>query len=88
MVWMNIVWLVLLAGVVVYLLVNYKKVVGFIEALRTFSSEVSYEMSKVIWPTREEVVNSTILVMVVVLILTAIVWVIDYILGHFIGKIF
>jgi len=56
--------------------------------LRQFSSEVSLEMSKVTWPTREEIVNCTILVCVTTVILTIITGLIDMVYTRLVGLIF
>lgn len=49
---------------------------------RHFLSESQFELRKVVWPTRQETVQTTIVIMVVVLIIALILWVIDMILGQ------
>lgn len=44
-----------------------------------FVGEVRAELRKVAWPTRPEVVNSTIVVLIAVVILTALVFGFDYV---------
>jgi len=44
---------------------------------KSFFTEVSKEMKKVSWPTREQLKESTMVVIVTTLIITAIVFVID-----------
>ncbi len=46
-----------------------------------FFSETKQELAKVNWPTRDELVGSTLLVIVVTLILAAYVFMIDVVLG-------
>ena len=46
-----------------------------------FFSESRQELAKVNWPTRHELMGSTMLVIVVTLILAAYVFVIDVVLG-------
>ena len=48
---------------------------------RDFVKEVRAELSKVSWPTREELRDSTLVVIVTVLIVAAYVGVIDRVLG-------
>ena len=44
---------------------------------RHFWKDFKAELKKVIWPTRSQVVNNTIIVIVIVLIITAICFVLD-----------
>ena len=44
---------------------------------RSFWKDFKAELKKVIWPTRSQVVNNTIIVLVIVLIITAICFVLD-----------
>jgi preprotein translocase subunit SecE len=48
---------------------------------RLFLSESQFELRKVIWPTRQETVQTTIVILVVVTILSLVLWVIDVLLG-------
>ena len=43
-----------------------------------FFSEVRGELRKVAWPTRPEVVNSTIIVLIAVVVMTALIFLFDY----------
>jgi preprotein translocase subunit SecE len=45
---------------------------------RTFLSEVRGELRKVAWPTRQEVINSTIVVLIMVTVMTALIFGFDY----------
>jgi preprotein translocase subunit SecE len=43
-----------------------------------FFSEVRSELRKVAWPTRQEVINSTIVVLIAVVVMTALIFGFDY----------
>jgi preprotein translocase subunit SecE len=43
-----------------------------------FFSEVRGELRKVAWPTRQEVINSTIVVLIAVVVMTALIFGFDY----------
>jgi preprotein translocase subunit SecE len=45
---------------------------------RQYLREVQGEMKKVAWPTRQEVITSTIVVLIGVIIMTAIIFAFDY----------
>jgi preprotein translocase subunit SecE len=45
---------------------------------RQYLSEVRGEMRKVAWPTRREVVNSTIIVLIAVTVMTSLIFGFDY----------
>ena len=45
---------------------------------RRFWKDFRAELKKVIWPTRSQVVNNTIIVLVIVLIVTALCFVLDF----------
>jgi len=55
---------------------------------REFVKEVQVEATKVSWPTRNELRDSTIVVIVTVVILTAFVYVADLLLRSTIGLLF
>ena len=80
--------LALVAIVVVVALANLKKVKAMAEATRVFYHEVAFEMTKVVWPTQNEVINSTIIVLVVSTILTLAIMVVDFILVGIVRLIF
>ena len=50
---------------------------------REFLREVRAELRKVAWPTREEVRNYSIIVLVTVVVMTALVALLDYLFGSF-----
>ncbi len=55
-----------------------KKVVRFFKDIRS-------ELKKVIWPTKKQLINSTVSVLLICLIVGAIIWVSDAILGQVVG---
>jgi preprotein translocase subunit SecE len=63
------------------------KPLSWIAALRQFWREVALEMKKVSWPTRTEVINTTIITIVVVFFFAAFLWVSDMGLSYLIHGI-
>jgi preprotein translocase subunit SecE len=55
---------------------------------RQFLSEVTSELKKVAWPTRHEVVNSTIVVLIAVVFMTALIFGLDYASSKFVLFLF
>lgn len=51
-----------------------KKFVRFFKDIRT-------ELKKVIWPTRKQLINSTISVLLICLLIGAVIWISDTVLG-------
>ncbi len=51
-----------------------KKFVRFFKDIRT-------ELKKVIWPTRKQLINSTVSVLLICLLIGAVIWVSDAVLG-------
>jgi preprotein translocase subunit SecE len=52
------------------------------ERISNFLKEVRSEMRKVIWPSREDVQSTTIVVLVTVFIFAAYFWLVDNIIGR------
>jgi preprotein translocase SecE subunit len=86
--WSTIFLLVLVAVVVLLALTNLKKVQAMVGATKVFYHEVAFEMTKVVWPTQSEVINSTIVVLVVSVILTLAIMVVDTALSSLVGLMF
>ena len=61
---------------------------GWMDRLRNFSKDVRVEASKVSWPTRQELRDSTVVVIVTVAIVTVFVGVVDRVLTVGIGMLF
>lgn len=52
-----------------------------------FLREVRGELRKVAWPTRSEVVNYSIVVLVAVILLTGLIFLLDFVFGEFVLKL-
>jgi len=61
---------------------------GVMERVREFFKDVRSESAKVSWPTRRELRDSTIVVIVTVIIVTAFVGVVDRVLTLGVGLLF
>lgn len=59
-----------------------------IEKLKQFMADVSKEMKKVAWPTKEQLQESTIVVVVVCIVITAFVFAIDTAMNLFMKFMF
>ena len=55
---------------------------------RAYFGEVKGELRKVAWPTRKEVVNSTIIVLIAVIVMTALIFGFDYASSKFVLFLF
>jgi preprotein translocase subunit SecE len=55
---------------------------------REYFSEVKGEMRKVAWPTKKEVVNSTIIVLIAVVVMTTLIFGFDYLSSNFVLFLF
>ena len=55
---------------------------------KTYFSEVKGELRKVTWPTRREVINSTIVVLIAVVFMTALIFGYDYASSKFVLFLF
>jgi preprotein translocase subunit SecE len=70
--------LMLIAGLVVGGAIGYQTHTG--RRLKEFLSESVFELRKVVWPTRQETIQTTIVIMVVVVVLALLLGLIDLIL--------
>lgn len=52
-----------------------------------FFKELKSEMKKVVWPTRSQVTNNTLIVIACVLLVGALIWIVDFGLGEIIQLI-
>lgn len=59
-----------------------------IKKIKNFASDVVAEMKKVSWPTKEQLRESTIVVIVVTIIITAITWLFDTVFTKIITALF
>jgi preprotein translocase subunit SecE len=69
----------LIAAIVVAVLIALQTEQGRVAA--SYLRETQVEVRKVVWPTREETVQTTGIVILVVLVFAAILFVLDYFLG-------
>ncbi|MCH9645769.1 MAG: preprotein translocase subunit SecE [Proteobacteria bacterium] len=67
--------LVLLAGLVIASLIFFKTPQG--KRLVIFTKETKIELRKVVWPTRDETVKTTGMIMVAVVIVAIFLWIVD-----------
>ncbi len=43
-----------------------------------FFREVKSEIKKIVWPTRQQVVNNTLIVLAAVIVIGAVIWILDF----------
>ena len=55
---------------------------------RQFVGEVKGELRKVVWPTKDEIVNYSVVVFVTIVILTALIAGLDYLTGEGVLRLF
>ncbi|MEC7917014.1 MAG: preprotein translocase subunit SecE [Actinomycetota bacterium] len=55
---------------------------------RQFVGEVKGELRKVVWPTKDEIVNYSIVVFVTIVVLTALIAGLDYLTGEGVLRLF
>ena len=75
--WVRLSGLLVVIGVAVF--VALQTVVG--RAIWSFATESRSEVRKVVWPTRQETVQTTMIVVVFVLLVALILWGLDSFLG-------
>jgi preprotein translocase subunit SecE len=59
----------------------------FLGRIQQFFRDVMAEFRRVTWPSRDDVVNSTIVVLFVVFVLAAFLWMVDISLAWVVGRI-
>ena len=57
------------------------------EKIKTFFKEVSVELRKVSWPTRQQTVSATVVVIVLTIVVAVFLGIIDLVLGRLVGTI-
>jgi preprotein translocase subunit SecE len=55
---------------------------------RAYLGEVVAELKKVAWPTRREVINSTIVVLIAVVFMTSLIFLLDYMSSNLVLTLF
>jgi len=58
-----------------------------LQKIRDFFQEVSVELKKVSWPTRQQTVNATVVVIVVSFIVAFFLGMVDIVLARIVGSI-
>ncbi|MBL3591079.1 MAG: preprotein translocase subunit SecE [endosymbiont of Escarpia spicata] len=74
---LRVLGLLLVIGVATF--VAYQTVVG--RTVWQFASDAKIEVRKVVWPSRQETVQTTLIVFVMVLIMGIVLWLFDMMLG-------
>jgi preprotein translocase subunit SecE len=74
---MRVLGLLVLVGLAV--LIAYQTVLG--RRVWKFATDAKVEVRKVVWPSRQETVQTTLIVFVVVLIMGIVLWLFDMMLG-------
>jgi preprotein translocase subunit SecE len=59
-----------------------------IERIREYTKDVGVELRKVSWPTREELRDSTVVVIITVLLVAAFIGIVDQVLNRLVALIF
>ena len=54
---------------------------GLFKRIGKYFKDVKGEFKKVVWPTRKQVINNTIVVLALVLVVAVVVWGLDFVLG-------
>ncbi len=70
---------ILAAGIVGALALTLFSATG--RRARSFLAESQFELRKIVWPTRQETVQTTIVVVIVVFVIGLVLWVIDLMLS-------
>ena len=71
--------LAMLGVIAVSVLITYQTVMG--KRIWQFASDAKIEVRKVVWPSRQETIQTTLIVFVMVLIMGVILWLFDMMLG-------
>ncbi|MDX1917253.1 MAG: preprotein translocase subunit SecE [Rickettsiaceae bacterium] len=58
-----------------------KRDIDMISSIRKFWEQVKQELKKITWPTRQEVLTATLVVLVVVLVASLIILSVDYLIN-------
>jgi preprotein translocase subunit SecE len=85
--WFQYIFYSVLALLVILAIVYWQKVRLMGLWLQKSYQEIQVEMQKVTWPSRNDVIGSTIIVIVAVVIVTALIVVADQVLGFSMGKL-
>lgn len=61
--------------------------IAWFQRFQQYLREVSYELRKVVWPSRKETIGTTSVVLIIVLICGVYLGVIDYLLSILVGRL-
>ncbi|OGT64232.1 MAG: preprotein translocase subunit SecE [Gammaproteobacteria bacterium RIFCSPLOWO2_02_47_7] len=75
----------LLAAIVIAVLITLKTEKG--RQLWIFVQDAQIEVRKVVWPTREETLQTTMIVILMVVVIAIFLWLLDMFLGWSIGQL-
>lgn len=64
------------------------KFIGFFKRIGKYFREMKSELKKVVWPTRSQVINNTIVVFVCCLVVGAFIWIFDALASLFVQGLF
>jgi preprotein translocase subunit SecE len=78
-------WLGLLTGVGIAIAISLRTEKG--RYFWTFIQDAQVEVQKVVWPTRQETLHTTLIVIAVVLVVALILWGVDWFLSWSIGSL-
>lgn len=56
----------------------------FLGRFSKFFKELKSEIKKIVWPSRDQVVNNTAVVIAVTLLVGGFIWILDFVLRHII----
>ena len=62
---------------------NGKEKLGFFAKIAKFFRDYNSEFQKLVWPTRQQLAKNSAVVLVSIVVCSAALWVIDYVLGDF-----
>jgi preprotein translocase subunit SecE len=74
---LRVIGLLVLVGVAAFIV--YQTAVG--RAIWSFASASKVEVRKVVWPSRQETIQTTLIVFVMVLVMGVVLWLFDMMLG-------
>jgi len=77
--------LVIMAAIILSAVIGFQTEKG--RKIWGFFGEVQIEVRKVVWPTREETVQTTLVVILMVFVIALFLWLLDLFLGWSIGVI-
>lgn len=84
----QIILVIVLALVAVVVIANWKRVVALGHWARRYYDEVKVEMKKTAWPTRDSVINNTVMVLITTLAMVVVIGIADRIFGGVVALIF